>query len=290
MAASVVGQVDLRAENISKIVTGFALQAYKLKQLCAESSSSSWKESYYVEGSTELTGGTGSAVKGIPRLANFPYGEPNWTKTSSYLEKYGMEGQISWEDANTDEIDVQQRTLLRISRAVASAVDSQINAVIITACAAANTFALTALYEWDAVAIANRDPVGDLLKAKRYISVDNYDIDDGSGYVVMHPTQYEQLLGNSKVVNNPTFKGADVVQNGVVGQIVGLKIIVSNNVTAKTIYVVKAKDALTWKSAAGLTVRTIENPGISILIRAWEVGVCQVPNPNAMCSITGVSV
>ena len=109
--ADTTGQADLRAENVAKIVTGFALQSYKMKQLCMMSPSSSWIESYYRETATELTGGLGSNVKGIPRLANFPYGEVSWTKVSSYIEKYGMEGVISWEDAVTNNVDVIARTL-----------------------------------------------------------------------------------------------------------------------------------------------------------------------------------
>lgn len=279
------GQADLRAENVSKVVTDFALQAYKMKQLCLESPSSAWTETYYKETKTELTGGTGSAVKGVPRLANFPYGEVSWTKASSYLEKYGMEGVVSWEDAKTNNVDVIARTLLRIGRAVAYAVDTQIEAAIKGA-TGINTFAITAGYEWDSDTIANRDPIGDILKAKRYLQVDNYDPDNGNGYLVLSPTDYESLMKNSKVLNNPSFKMADVVANGVVGQVCGLKIIVSNAVTADYAYLVIAKEAATWKSAAPLTVVTIEDPGVKYTIRAWEIGVCQVTNPEAICAIT----
>ena len=47
-------------------------------------------------------------------------------------------------------------------------------------------------------------------------------------------------------------------------------------------------EACTWQEAASLTVKTIEDPGVSYKIRAWEVGVIQVTNPNAICKITGV--
>ena len=60
-------------------------------------SSNKWKETYYKETAADLTGGTTSGVRGVPRLAQFPYGEVSWTKATSYLEKYGMEGVISWE-------------------------------------------------------------------------------------------------------------------------------------------------------------------------------------------------
>lgn len=128
--ADTTGEQDLRAENFERMVKGFALQEFKMKQLVMEQTSSAWIETYYRETATELTGGLGSAVKGIPRLANFPYGEVSWTKVQAYIEKYGMEGVISWEDATTNNIDMIARTLLRISRAVAYAVDLQIYTVL----------------------------------------------------------------------------------------------------------------------------------------------------------------
>ena len=281
----VTGQYPLRAENVSAIVTGFALQAYKLKQLCMVETSSAWQETYYREGKAELTGGTGSAVRGIPRLAAFPYGEPNYTKLSSYMEKYGMEGDVSWEDEKTNNFGVISRTLLRIGRAVANAVDIQIESSIRTA-SGVNTVAIAAGSAWNSATVANRDPIQDLLNAKREMAIDNYDPDEGNSFVVLNPKDYSNLLGNSKVVNNPTFKAADVVSNGVVGQIVGLKIIVSNTVTVSRAYVVKAKEALTWKEAMALNVETINDPMIKKTIRAAEIGVAQVTNPEAIVVIS----
>ena len=112
--ADTTGEQDLRAENFSRIVKGFALQEYKMKQLCMIESSSAWTETYYKETAADLTGGTGSNVKGVPRLANFPYGEVSWTKTSGRNVKHGMEGILSWEDVKTNNVPMIARTLLKI--------------------------------------------------------------------------------------------------------------------------------------------------------------------------------
>lgn len=282
------GSGELRAENISSIVQGFALQSYKLKQLCMVSPSTSWQESYYKETKTELTGGASSSVKGVPRLAAFPNAEVTWTKVSAYIEKYALEGVISYEDAKTNNVDVIARTLLRIGRAVAYAVDTQIEAVI--AANAGNSVAISAGYEWNSATLANRDPIQNILNAEREINIDNYDILDGSGYLVVNPTDYANLIGNSKVMNNPTFKSADVVTNGVVGQICGLNIVVTNACSVSQAYVVKSKEALTWKEATPLTTLTIEDPGIKYTIRAFELGVAQIPNPDAICKITNTAI
>jgi len=281
--ADTTGELDLRAVNYEAIVKGFALQEFKMKQVVTESSSSSWQESYYRETATELTGGLGSAVKGVPRLANFPYGEPSWTLVNTYIEKYGMEGVVSAEDEMLNNVDVIARTLLRISRAVAYAVDLQIYTVLYGA--AGNTVAVAAGSEWNSLTVANRDPITNILSAKAELSIDNFD-PDRNGYIILHPNEYSYLLSNSKCVNNPSFKTADVVSNGVVGQICGLKIIVSNVVTTDACLIVIAKECGTWKSAAGLTVHTIKDPGIKTTIRAYEMGVCQATSPNAICTIT----
>jgi hypothetical protein len=80
--------------------------------------------------------------------------------------------------------------------------------------------------------------------------------------------------------------GDELVKNGRVGRLLGLNIIVSNSVTADYALVIVGKEAATWKEAAPLKVETITDPGVKYTIRAWEVGVCQLTNPNAVCLIS----
>jgi hypothetical protein len=283
--ADTTGEQDLRKEYVDGAVKAVALMEYKLKTLCTVDSSSAWTESYYRETNTELTaGGSTNDVKGIPRMAPFPYGEVSWTKVQAVIEKYGMEGEISYEDMKLNNIPMIQRTLLRIGRAVAYAVDVQIESVLSSD--AGNSYAITAGNEWDSSTVANRDPVYDILHAIQMLRADNINALNGNGYLVLNGTDYTNLISNTKVINSPTFKTADVVSNGVVGEICGLKIMVTEAVTADQAYVVVAKEALTWKQATPLTVLQIEDPGIKTTIRAFELGVCQMPSPNAVCKIT----
>ena len=281
--ADTTGEADLRAENVSRIVTGFALQEYKMKQLCMIQSSSAWTETYYKETAADLEGQSGSAVKGIPRLANFPYGEVSWAKTEGRNVKHGMEGVISWEDKKTNAIDVIARTLLRIARAVTKSVDVEIAAAIVSE--AGNTQAANAT--WDNAVIADRDPIQDILNAKSLIEIDNYNPNQ-NGFLLVHPTGFSHLLGNANVRNAGQFYTDSVTRNGVVGMLLGLTLISSNSVTDGGAQIVVAKESMTWKSVVGLTVKTIEDPGVKYTIRAYEVGQVQVTNPDAICKITGV--
>lgn len=277
------GEQDIRAEHISKIVTGFALQEYKMKQLCMIQSSSAWTETYYAETAADLTAGGEIAVKGVPRLANFPYGEVSWTKTSGRNIKHAIEGVISYEDIKTSAFDVIARTLLRIARAVTKSVDTTIATAILAG--AGNVQAANAT--WNNAIIADRDPIQDILNAKSLIAIDNYN-PDKNGYLLLHPTNYAELLGNANVRNAGQFYTDDVTRNGVVGKILGLTIISSNSITEGGAQIVIGKEACTWKQVVGLTVVTIDDPGIKKTVRAFEVGQIQVINSNAICSITGV--
>ena len=279
----VVEEQDLRASAVSKVVTGFALQEYRMKQLCMIQSSKAWTEQYYSETATELKAGGEINVKGVPRLANFPYGEVSWTLESGRNVKHAMEGVISWEDVKTNAIDVIARTLLRIARAVASSVDTVISAAIISA--AGST--ITPGGDWDDAIVADRDPIQDILDAKAAIAVANYN-PDNNGFLVVHPTDFAHLLGNANIRNAGQFYTADVTKNGKVGRLCGLTIISTNSATENSAQVVVAKEACTWKSVAGLTVKTIEDPGIKYTIRAFEVGQIQVTNPDAIANITPV--
>lgn len=287
--ADVTGQADLRAENVERVVKGFALQEYTMKQLVMVQKSSSWTESYYQETAADLTGNKLSGgIKGVARLAAFPYGEVSWTKQSSYLLKHGMEGVISWEDGLTNNVDVIARTLLRIARAVAKSVDAEIWDTLTESQSAStiNSVAISAGDEWDSATIANRDPIQDILNAMKEISVDNYNVHGGRGAILVSPKDYANLLGNANVRNAGQFYTDDVTRNGRVGRLLGLDVIVSNSVTADYAAVVVKKECGTWKEAVPLTVKTIEDPGIKWTIRAYEIGVTQLTNPEAVCLIS----
>jgi len=283
--ADTVGQADIRGENIERAVKGFALQEYRLKQVLLTQSSNKWTETYYREDAADLSGAGTWTIKGVSRLAAFPYVEPNWTKVQGRHLKHAAEGVVSVEDKLTDAIDVQARTLLRVARAIAKSVDDHIyseltGATGIGTAAASDT--------WDSATVANREPITDILKGIQNMSENNYDA-LSNGFLLLNPKDYRNLMVNSKVINNPSFKTADVVSNGRVGQIAGLNIIVSNSVSADEAMIIISQRAATWKSAVGLTTAVVEDKGIKFTIRAWEIGQIQVTDPLAIYVITNTA-
>ncbi|KKL56579.1 hypothetical protein LCGC14_2243970, partial [marine sediment metagenome] len=256
MTFDTTGEADLRAENISRIVKGFALQAYKMKQLCMIESSSAWTETYYKETAADIvktatTAITGTSLGGVPRGAKFPHGEHSWEKTSARNIKHALEGKIDWEDIRTNNIPIIARSLLRIARGVTKSVDTVIAAGILSG--AGNSVSANA--SWDNSVIADRDPIQDILNAKSEIEIDNYDA-DVNGFLLVHPTSKADLLGNANIRNAGQFYTDAVTRNGIIGRLLGLTLVSSNSVTDGGAQVVIGKEAMTWKSVAALTVKT----------------------------------
>lgn len=278
------GMQDVIGENINRAVKGFALKKFKMKQVLLQQSSDKWTETYYRETAAELTigGATGRTLQGTARGATFPHVDPSWTKVQGNHLKFAAEGIVYLEDKLTDAIDVQARTILRVARAIANQEDQYIYTTL-TGASGINTSA--SIDTWDSSTAANRDPIRDILSGVQALDVDNYDALE-NGFLLISPYDYMSLMMNSKIINNPSFKTADVVSNGKVGQICGLTIIKSTSVDDDEAMIIVGQQAATWKSAQSLTSAVIEDKGVKFIIRSWEFGQCQVTDPEAIHVIT----
>ena len=283
--ATELGQTDIRGENINRAVKGFALKKFKMRQVLLQVTSSKLTETYYRETAADLTPGdtdsnTKPSIQGVARGAAFPHVDPSWTKVQSDNIKFAAESKVFLEDQLLDAIDVQARTILRVARAIANQVDSY----IYTELSGANgisTFAIAAGNEWDSDTVANRDPIFDLLNGIQTLDEDNYDALE-NGFLLVSPKDHTNLIRNSKVINNPSFKTADVVSNGVVGQLTGLTLIKSTSVTADEFMIIIGQIAATWRSAIPMQSRVIEEAGVHNIIKSWEMGQVQITDPAAI--------
>lgn len=287
--ADTAGMQDIRGLNIDKTVKGFADSMFVFKQLCSVESSSSWQERFFREDSAVLTN-AGNPIEGVPRLSVFPHVEASWTQVDAYHKKHGAEERISHEDVLSNSINTIARVLFKVAQAVTSSVDAEIWDVITANRdgTTTNNVTIAAGDEWDSNTEANRDPIQDILNAKKLIYEDNYN-PDSNGYLCLNPKDYANLLGNANIRNAGQFYTSDVTRNGKVGFLLGLQVLVSNNVTADYAAVVVGKLAATWKQLDALQTKTIEDAGIGVTIRSWEIGVAQLVNPNAVCLITNTA-
>lgn len=291
--ADTVGMADIRGENISKIVKVFEQKKFKLKPLLLNVKSTKWTETYYKEDPTILTASGTRNIKEIGRLSAFPTVERSWTKVSADHFKYGDEGIISMEDILTDAFNVQARTLDGIAESIINAIDIAIYAALTGDATTSGT--VNTVSEWDNAAVASRDPIQDIVRGEEAMLENNVDVvGGGSGILLTNPHDYASLIMNSKVINNPSFKTADVVSNGVVGQIANLRQVVSTSVTADEAMIIIDQEAATWQSVVSLTTAIITNTestaGISTLIRSWEIGQIQITNPKKIYTIENTTI
>lgn len=285
--ADTVGEIDIRGENFERAVKGFANKLYKLSQILLNESSSNNSENFYRETSTPLTAGGNRAVNDVARGSLPPELHPSWTLVTTYHKKFMGQALIYYEDSLTNAISTQARAAFRVAESIVNAKDLYIYTQLTAATSTSGVVA--AADDWDSATVANRDPIGDILIGEGAMMTNNYDV-LSNGYLLVKPVDYASLIRNSKVINNPSFKTADVVSNGVVGQICGLKIIVSTNVSADEAMIVMGNRAATWKGVVGLQSAVIVDDGVSIKVRAWEMGHIQITDPQALYTITNIDV
>jgi len=284
-----IGGSALRAEVVDKVIKQTAAQTYKFKQACTIATTAAWKDYFYRETSAVLNplvgGSTASASKLLPRGANFPQATPSWEKVMTAQEKYGIEDNIFWEDILTDDIDVQARVMFKLGQKIAKDVDDEIwdtltesrTPVLI------NSFLIDEADGWNGTSGAIID---DLLHAAQLIAEDNYDTTSLMAFISPADRRYVSAYLASKGAQFPSI-GEKIAENGYVGRVAGVDLVVSNSVTTSYALVCVPKICATWRAAVPLTTNTTVDPFKSVRIRVVEMGITQMTDPNALCLIKG---
>jgi len=285
-------EADNRKQTWEKDIKGFAKKRYVMRTLVMVDTTNAWDNSFYQKTATSLTGGTHNPVEGIPPGANFPAVMRGTTLKSARILQHGGEGVLLWQAILTSNIRLQAETVSDVTDAVVYSTDNKIYNMLSESDTPSdiNTVAITAGYEWDSDTIQNRDPVFDLLRCVEEIQTDRYPIlTSGRGFVAMNEATFTYLISNSKVINHPTWKqAAGIIKNGVLASLVGLKIHVTPVVTNDKVLVGVAKTCGTWKVSQPLTVDVIIDKQKKYTIRASEIGVAQLTDPEAICLLTNV--
>ncbi len=279
-----VETANIRGLDIDKMIKGFALTEYIFKTKVSNSTTDGDSIRWYQETAADLTLTSPSQIETSP-LSDFENAEVSWTRNTSYPKKYAIEGTISREDIKGADIDVLARTILRLTRAVVKKVDSVIyNAIsenqspsdIGTAAATGNG--------WDDT--TNGNPILDIMAGLQNIAENDYDIDGVE--VWMNPKNYKDLLNYVITVKGSSIPGfaSDKVQSGVVGTLVGTKLVVSNNVVADSVWMGLPARACTWKSFENLHSETENIMGKGTKIAVWENGVALLTDPKCAYLIT----
>ena len=270
------GEDTLRATSYDLAIKQLANYSYKFKQLVSVVKSSSWKNYFFREQTTVLTGQAGNAIKGIPRNADFPNAVLTWEQVNSRIEKYGLSSTIDHEDLIAGNIDMRNRTVLRIAEGVAKAVDTEIFNVLSENLTVVNI--QTGTRQGGYWNETSASIIKDLAKMKAQVKT--Y-YDNASDFaVVIHPDNEPNIL------HYIYEKGAQAVQagqsafNGQIGNPAGVRIITSSVVPASYALFVVPKKCATWKELMALSSSTETKPFRGDTITACEYGVTELHEPK----------
>ena len=285
------GQSTIRGIDIDKLAKGFADEQNVFKSLCTIATTSAREIRWYKKtsgflDSVDTTGITASQIANVSERSRPVVVEQSWTRQTSYVRKYFVESPtISSEDIKDTDIDILATNVRDLVRAVARQVDKRIYDV--ATAGVGNSNAATAT--WDNSTQADVNIVKDLLTAKKDIRVDGYDPE--GAFLLLTPGDHELMLTNlifTKGSSIPAFASGKM-ENGVVMEILGLKVMVSTNVDADEALVVVPNRALTWKSFMPITTAVMDDPGVGKKIRVWEEGECLMTDVNAAAKITNLN-
>jgi hypothetical protein len=282
----------IRKEVIDSMVKQTAERSYKFKQACAVVPTDAWKTTFFREDPTILSGQSGNSINGIPRGANFPQMTVKWEEVTARIVKYGAEDNIPWEDLISGDIAVQSRIIIKLTEGVVKAVDDAIwNSLTQTLNTETplriSSYAIAATGKfWNSASAAI---IEDLMNASRIIAEKNYDTNDLICFV--SPADKVAIMSYlaAKGAQFPSI-ATSVAENGKLGTLAGIQLVVSNSVSASYALVVKPKTAATWKELVSLRSTTVEDPYRSLKIRVVEEGICMLTDPAAICLIKGTKM
>src|SRR3990172_6971552 len=126
-----VGTANIRKEVIDGSLRQILPKKFVFRQALSVVSTDAWKNTFWREDPATLTGVTTSGItrnsfKEIGRGSEFPNASVAWEEISTRILKFGAQDVLNWEDVLSDNVDVEQRTLIKIAEGIASAEDAYI--------------------------------------------------------------------------------------------------------------------------------------------------------------------
>lgn len=292
--ADVSGQADLRGLDIDKIAKGFADEEIVFKKFVNVTPTANREIRWYQKTSgfldtTDTTGITASNISNVSEGALPFVVQQSWTRNTSYVRKYFVESpMLNDEDIKDADMDILGTNIRDLVRAVAYQVDQRIWNVMTESQSAVNINSTTTTSvggdQWDAASGLN--PIEDIMDAMRQIRVNGYDPLNG-GVLFVSPKDHMSLMVYlfNQGAQVPQMAQAVVTEGAVIMTLLGLKVVVSTNVTADYAVVAVPNRAVTWKSFVPITSVTIEDKGIGTKIRVWEEGEAILTDPKAVTLI-----
>ena len=279
------GEADLRANEIDSIVKNYALEQFTGLQICSVVKTVSESNTYYEETDSDITQMQTTGITDSNFVnsegAIFEHVNHSWTEVIERVKMHGANHVFSWQVWKLSAIDVKARMLERVARAIALSVDNAIYTELAT-----TTNTAGAVQTWDNATESLQQPLKDILIARSKLKLNNWTTSTNLKMII-HPTNFMELLNNPVIRNAGQFYTDNVSRNGVVGKIADFDIIETNAATENTVLFCIAKTAMSWYEAEPLQTFVKSEPGETMQIKAYQMGVPVLINNNAAYKLTG---
>lgn len=282
-----VGMSELRGIDIDKLAKGFADEDIIFKRFVSNATTAAREIRWYQKRSGILSGATPVTIQNAAPGALPFILEEEWKRQTSHVRKFFVGSPIiSMEDIKDSDPDVIAGNVRNLTRSIAYQVDTRIWDVLSENRVAVN---INQVHCSGGVWIDSGgcNPIYDLLDAKHRIRAQGYNPEGAS--LLLNSTSHTNLISwliSNKGSSIPQF-ASQKIESGVVINILGLNVSVSENVTDKYGLVGNLARACTWKSFVPITARNIEEVGVGTCIRVWEEGEAILTDPKAVCLLSG---
>jgi hypothetical protein len=286
-----VGQADIRGLDIDRLAKGFARPSYIFKSECTVAPMKGDSIRWFQKTAGVLTPTAPSVIASVSPGSIPETLEVSWTRNVSYPKPYKVEGFLTMEDIRQSEVDVLATTIRDLTEAIANAVDADIWDVMSESQSPTNiqTFATTSIggAQWNSG--TNGEIVKDLMYVKKLVK--DFDYPTEGMTLFLDSIGYQSLVNWLISVKGSSIPGfsSEKIKSGIVTNILGFNVKVSNNVTADYALAVVPKKATTVRQAMQITAKKIDKPLIGTTVRIGEEMVAYNTDPKAIVLISDLS-
>lgn len=274
------GNVELLTTNFNSNVHNVAMAKLIFKQAVFNQTSTAGVERFYKESITDL-----DVNAQIPRDAAFISDQVILDTLDIRPQKHGAESRIAWEDSIEPGPNLVERTAIRLANRVAQSVNTRVWNVLTESQSASliNTNATSAA--WDNATRANRIPHEDIAEAVSLCTNTTMQAYQPTE-LYLSPKDFVFVTTNDYVMSSFDASAPTLMENGVMGKLLGLNVLVNPVVTADYAAVADSKKAVIWAGTAGINTNVTNVPGKHYLFTAFDYGNAALVNPKAVCLIT----
>ena len=281
------GQALIRDIDITKGAQASFEEALIFKPLISSRPTKAREVKFWVKTSGYLTLTAPAKLSNIAPGARPFVAETSWTPTTKYTIKYMLDSpMINMEDESDSEVQVFRDNAKDVVDSIANDVDSDIWDVISENQSATLINSVTTNAAWDAA--SGQDPFEDIMQAKQEIREQTKRSLKNGVLLVSAKGEKDLLvwLVSTKGSSIPNFS-SEKVGSGTLSGIAGLRVIVSENVTADYAMVADLKQAAEYRQFKPLQTWIITEEGIGRKIRVSTNGVCILRKPKFVTLIDG---